>query len=60
MLQSDGDVVLRRESGIRIWGARTAGSNATKLVLQPDGNLVLYNQNLDPVWASRSAVPGCL
>jgi hypothetical protein len=54
LLDSDGDLVLRRSDGFVGWHSDTAGWGGTVLLMQTDGNLVLYRDDGVPVWTSGS------
>lgn len=56
-LQPDGNLVLYSPTKA-IWASNTAGSKATRLIMQTDGNLVLYDEQSRAVWFSGTAGHG--
>ncbi|MFZ2835776.1 MAG: NBR1-Ig-like domain-containing protein [Candidatus Saccharimonadales bacterium] len=52
--QTDGNMVIYKNTGNPIWASNTAGRGAAKLVMQDDGNLVAYTAN-GAIWASGTA-----
>ena len=52
--QTDGNLVIYKNTGNAIWASNTAGRGAAKLVMQNDGNLVAYTAN-GAIWASNTA-----
>ena len=55
-MQSDGNLVMYKNSGGVAWASNTARSGATKMLFQTDGNLVLYKSDgRTAVWSSRTA-----
>lgn len=57
-LQSDGNFVIYSDGAPR-WNSGTAGTSASRLIMQSDGNLVLYNATGVPLWnTATSGNPG--
>jgi hypothetical protein len=52
--QTDGNLVIYKNTGNAIWASNTAGRGAAKLVMQNDGNLVAYTAS-GAIWASNTA-----
>jgi hypothetical protein len=55
LYQSDGNLVLYRDSGVALWAANTSGTDAGSCTMQADGNLVLTTPSGAPIWASSTA-----
>ena len=54
-LTTEGDLVLLDTAkGSLVWHTNTAGSGASKAIMQTDGNFVLYSDNNKAVWASNT------
>ena len=52
--QSDGNLVLYKDTGKAIWATRTRGTG-NRTTMQADGNLVTYTSTHHAVWASRTS-----
>ncbi|MHA3700952.1 hypothetical protein ACXR2U_02105 [Jatrophihabitans sp. YIM 134969] len=55
-MQSDGNAVMRNAANAAVWTSRTAGSGATKLLLQDDGDVSIITANGVVKWHSNTAV----
>ena len=53
-MQGDGNLVLSH-SGTAIWSSGTAGSAATRAIMQGDGNFVLYSSSGAAVWKTGTS-----
>jgi hypothetical protein len=52
VLQSDGNLVIYKNTGEAIWDTKTNGKGGNRFILQGDGNLVLRNSSGSAIWAS--------
>jgi len=50
--QSDGNLVLRTNTGACLWSTGTQGTDPGVVAMQTDGNLVVYDASFQPVWSS--------
>lgn len=55
-MQSDGNLVLYKESGEAAWDSKTDNHPGATLTLQDDRNLVVYAPNGDALWSSETYV----
>jgi hypothetical protein len=53
-MQGDGNLVLRH-SGTAVWSSGTAGTSASRAIMQGDGNFVLYTSAGTTVWSSGTS-----
>lgn len=55
-MQSDGNLVLYRKTGVPVWNSVTNGLGESTLHIQEDGNMVIYNSTGGTTWSSDTSL----